>query len=238
MNWLHRNLVIFYWIRLLVFDVREIRMYILCPNIDRFNSGLNLNHFKQFTPKRLLCAFLYFLSFLPCFFNIFIQTKINLYIKTFGLNCLHFHLIWYYSKLSSYANSQMLTKSDEIKFLKLDCLIVMKLGVSPTTGFNRICMIKLIITENSKSCAVLFVFFISEFAIVKVEVLAHVVQHSGEVAYFGHVFHVGRKWSICEDISLTRMRMNIDEQFQLIFYLWVRAAEVFGRKLSEQFNFG
>ena len=35
-------------------------------------------------------------------------------------------------------------------------------------------MVKLIITENRKPCAVLFVFFISEFAIVKVEVLAHV----------------------------------------------------------------
>jgi hypothetical protein len=66
-------------------------------------------------------------------------------------------------------------------------------------------MVKLIITENRKPCAVLFVFFISEFAIVKVEVLAHVVQHGREVAYFGHVFHVSRKWSICEDISLTRM---------------------------------
>jgi hypothetical protein len=66
-------------------------------------------------------------------------------------------------------------------------------------------MVKLVITENRKSCAVLFVFFISEFAIVKVEVLAHVVQHGREVADFGHVFHVSRKWSICKDISLSRM---------------------------------
>lgn len=186
-------------------------MQILRPNIDRFNSGLDLNHFKQFTSKWLLIAFLYFLSFLSGFFNIFIKTKINLYIESFSLNLLHFHLIRYYSKLPSYTDSQMLTKSDEIKFFKLNCLIIMKLRISPTTRFYCIWMVKLIITKNRKPCAVLFVFFISEFTIVKVEVLTHVVQHSGEVAYFGHVFHVGRKWSICKDISLTRMWMNIDE---------------------------
>lgn len=188
-----------------------------------------------------MITFLHFLSFLidmsPCLFNIFIQTKVNLYIKTFSLNLLHFHLIRYYSKLSSYANAKMLTKSDEVQLLELDGLVIMKLGVSPTARFYCIGVIQLIITENGESCAVLFVFFISKFAIVEVEVLAHVVQHSRKVAYFGHVFHVGRKWSICEDISLTRMWMNIDEQFQLIFHLWVLAAEVFKCKLSKQFNF-
>ena len=84
----------------------------------------------------------------------------------------------------------MLTKSDEIKFLELDGLVIVKLGVAPTTGFYCVLMVKFVITEDRKSCAVLFVFFISEFAIVKVEVLAHVVQHGREVADFGHVFHV------------------------------------------------
>jgi hypothetical protein len=92
------------------------------------------------------------------------------------------------------------------------------------------------IPDYCQSCAVLFVLFVGELAVFKVEVRTQIVEDCRKVSDLKHIVFVD-VWGEDEDVLRSGVSMDVKEHLKLFLADWVHLVEVLLHKLLNELHF-